>query len=94
MDCWLVVLGFNATFTAKVIHGAHVYPGFLTPVLTPLSSKATNYFSHFLCRGGRQKYPGKEVHLNRVSNSQPSGHESDMLTTEPPGRGHGLQQVF
>ena len=25
--------------------------------------------------------------LNRGSNSQPSGHESDMFTTEPPGRG-------
>ena len=26
--------------------------------------------------------------LNRGSNSQPPGHESDTLTTEPPGRGY------
>ena len=25
-------------------------------------------------------------HLNRVSNSQPPGHDFDRLTTEPPGR--------
>ena len=30
---------------------------------------------------------GKKNRLNRGSNSQPPGHESDMLTTEPPGRG-------
>ena len=38
---WLVVLGFNATLTAKVISwqsgDTHVFPGFLTPVLTQLS---------------------------------------------------------
>ena len=38
---WLVVLGFNATLTAKVISlrsvtREHVFPGFLTPVLTQL----------------------------------------------------------
>ena len=37
---WLVVLGFNATLTAKVIIMAvddtYVFPGFLTPVLTQL----------------------------------------------------------
>ena len=38
-DSWLVVLGFNATLTAKVISWrsvTHVFPGFLTPVLTQL----------------------------------------------------------
>ena len=29
------------------------------------------------------KIQGKEVCLNRVSNSLPPGHESDMITTEP-----------
>ena len=29
---------------------------------------------------------GKKVRLNRVSNSQPPGYESDTLTTEPPGQ--------
>ena len=39
-SCWLVVLGFNATLTAKVISWwsvtHYVFPGFLTPVLTQL----------------------------------------------------------
>ena len=39
------------------------------------------------CRGERRKYAGKKSRLNRGSNSQPPGHESDTLTTEPPGRG-------
>ena len=30
------------------------------------------------------KYAGKNICLNRGSNSQPPDHESDMLTTEPP----------
>ena len=32
----------------------------------------------------RQKKARKKVCLNRVSNSQPTGHGSDTLTTEPP----------
>ena len=36
--------------------------------------------------GKSRKYAGKKVYLNKVSNSQPPGHESDTLTTEPPGR--------
>ena len=47
---WLVVLGFNATLTAKFISWRS------------------------LC-------------LNWGSNSQPPGHESDTLASEPPGRG-------
>ena len=34
-------------------------------------------------KGERWKYAGKEVCLNWVWNSQPPGHEFDMLTTEP-----------
>ena len=34
-----------------------------------------------------EKYAGKKVRLNRVSNSQTPGHESDTLTTGPAGRG-------
>ena len=65
--------------------GAHVFPGFLTPVLTQLSFQSHRLFSH--SRGERQTYAGKKVRLYRVSNSQPPGNESDTLTTEPPGRG-------
>ena len=38
------------------------------------------------------KYAGKKVSPNRVSNSQPPGHESDTLTTELPGRGKFIQE--
>ena len=40
----------------------------------------------YFCRGERRKYAGKKSRLNRGSNSQPPGHESDTLTTKPPGR--------
>ena len=67
---------------------AHVFPGFLTPVLTELFfPKPPTTFLTCFCRDERQKYTGKKVHLNRGSNSQPPGHESDTLTTEPPGWG-------
>ena len=45
----------------------------------------TTFFTCF-CRGERRKYAGKKVRLIRVSNSQPPGHESDILITEPLGR--------
>ena len=64
----------------------HVFPGFLTPILTQPKPQTT--FLTCFYRGGRRKYAGKKVRLNRGSNSLPSGHESDMLTTEPPGRGN------
>ena len=90
-DCWLVVLGFNATLTAKVISWRSVthvcFPGFLTPVLTQLFfPKPPTTFFTFFCRGERRKCAGKKSRLNRGSNSQPPGHESDSLTTEPPER--------
>ena len=69
---------------------AYVFPGFLTPVLTQLffPKPPTTFLSCF-CRGERQKYAGKKSCLNRGSNSQPPGHESDTITTEPSGRGVG-----
>ena len=67
---------------------AYVFPGFLTPVLTQLFfPKPPTTFLTCFCRGERRKYAGKKRRHNRGSNSQPPGHESDMLTTEPPGRG-------
>ena len=67
---------------------AHVFPGFLTPVLTQLFfPKPPTTFLTCFCRGERQNYARKKSRLNRGSNSQPPGHESDTLTTEPPGRG-------
>ena len=67
---------------------AYVFPGFLTPVLTQLFfPKPPTTFLTCLCRGERRKYAGKKSPLDWGSNSQPQGHESDTLTTEPPRRG-------
>ena len=66
----------------------YVFPGFLTPVLTQLFfPRPPTTFLTYLCRGERRKYAGKKSRLNQGSNSQPPGHESDTLTTEPPGWG-------
>ena len=66
---------------------SYVFPGFLSPVLTQLffPKPPTTILTCF-CRGERRKYAGKKNRLNRGSNSQPPGHESDTLTTEPPGQ--------
>ena len=67
---------------------AYVFPGFLTSVLTQLFfSKPPTTFLICFCGGERRKYGGKKSRLNRGSNSQPPGHESDTLTTEPPWLG-------
>ena len=67
---------------------AYVFPGFLTPVLTQLFfPKPPTTFLTCFCRGERRKYAGKKSRLNRGLNSQPPVHESNTLTTEPPGQG-------
>ena len=67
---------------------AYVFPGFLTPVPTQFSfPKPPTTFLICFSRGKRRKYSRKKSRLNRESNSQPPGHESNTLTTEPPGRG-------
>ena len=74
---------------------AHVFPGFLTPVLTQLFfPKPPTTFLTCFCRGERRKYAGKKSRLNRGSYSQPPGHESDTLTTEPPGWGDNFKDEF
>ena len=66
----------------------YVFPGFLTPVLTQLFlPKPPTTFLTCFYRGERRKYAGKKSRLIRGSNSQPPGHQSDTLTTEPTGRG-------
>ena len=63
------------------------FPGFLTQALTQLFfPKPPTTFLTCFCSGERRRYAGKKSRLNWGSNSQPSGHESDALTTEPPGR--------
>ena len=67
---------------------AYMFPGFLTPILAQLFfPKPLTTFLTCFCRGERRKNAGKKAHLNRGSNSQPPGHESDTLTTEPTWRG-------
>ena len=74
------------------VGGAHVFPGSLTPVLTQLFfQKRRTTFLTCSSIGERRKYAGKKVRLNLVSNSQPPGHESDTLTTEPPRWGEELR---
>ena len=70
------------------VSDAHVFPGFLTPELTQLffPNQPTTFLTCF-CRGEWRKYAGKKVHLNQGMNSQPPGHESNTLTTEPLGWG-------
>ena len=81
--------GFNATLTAKVISWrsvTHVFPGFLTPVLTQLFfPKPPTTFLTCFCRGERRKYTGKKSRLNRGSNLQPPGHKSDTPLSHPGG---------
>ena len=63
----------------------YVFPGFLTPALTQLFlPKPLTTFLTCFCRGERRKYAGEKCRLNQGLNSQPPGHESDSLTTEPP----------
>ena len=93
-ESWLVVLGFNATLTAKVISWRSVkhmcFSGFVIPVLTQLYfPKPPTTFLTCFCRCERGKYAGNKVRLNQGSNSQPPGYESDTLTTESSRWGTG-----
>ena len=88
---WLVVLGFKATLTAKVISWWSVTHIVLTQLFFP--NLPTTFLTCF-CRGERRKYAGKKSRLNRGSNSQPPGLESDTLTTEPPGRGSKNEHII
>ena len=73
---------------------AHAFPGFLTPVLTQLSCQNRRLlFSHASPEVKGKKHTRKKVRFNRVSNSQPTGHKSDTLTTQPTGRGCQKESV-
>ena len=86
VGCIGVKRHFNSHGHIMAVGEAHVFPGFLTPVLTQLFlPKPPTTFLTCFCRGERQKYTGKNSRLNRGSNSQPPGHESDTLIAEPPG---------
>ena len=74
------------------VSDAYVFPGFLTPVLTQIFfPKPPTTFLTCFCRGEKRKYAGKKSRLG--SNSKPPGHESDKLTTEPPGQGYFIERT-
>ena len=63
---------------------AHVFPGFLTPVLKQLSFQSHRlHFSHVSAEMNGENTPEteKKNRLNRVSNSKPPSHKSDTLTS-------------
>ena len=73
------------------VDDAFMFPGFLTPVLKQLSFQSLRLlFSHALTEVRGESTPKRKGRLNRVSKSQPPGHESDTLTTEPPGWGNWI----
>ena len=77
-----------------VVGDSDAFPGFLTPVLTQLFfPKPLTTFLACFCRVEKRKYPRKKVRLNQESNSQPPGHEFDMLTAEPPGWGSSFNST-
>ena len=63
---------------------AHVFPGFLTPVLTQISFQATNYFSHmFLKEVSGENMPERNF---ASTESQTHSHQV-MIPTEPTRQG-------
>ena len=59
-----------------------------TPVLTQLFfPKPPTTFLRCFCRGERRKFARKKVASTGDRTHKQLGHESDTLTTEPPGRG-------
>ena len=84
VGCIGVSCHFNSYGHIMGVSDAHVFPGFLTPVLTQLFfPKPPTTFLICFSRGERRNYAGEKVCLDRESNSQPPCHKSNMLTTEP-----------
>ena len=76
----LVVLGFNTTLTAKVCD-AHVFPGFLTPVLPKLSFQSHRLLSsHNSAKVRDENTPDRRFASNR---SQIHNHHVMSLTCSP-----------
>ena len=85
-------LGFNATLNSEghimAVGDAHVFSGFLKPVLS--FPKPPNTFLTCFSRGKTRKYTRKKVRLNRVLNSQPPGAicEQKIKDTENVDKDH------
>ena len=87
---WLDVLGFNATWTAKVISVTHVFP-WLSHISTNTTFflKATDYFSHMPLQMWEAKICQKESLPQPSINLTTTQSWICTLTTEPPRRGPG-----
>ena len=84
---WLVVLGFNATSTAKVISWQSVFPGFLTPVQTQVSLQSHRLlFSHASAEVRGENTPERNF---ASTGSRTHNHQVMCLISSPlshPGR--------
>ena len=79
---------FNSKGHIMAVGDAHVLPGFLTPVLTHISFQSQRLlFSHASAEVKGEKSPERNLASTGSRNHKPPGHESDTLTTVPPGRG-------
>ena len=80
---WLVIFGFNATLTARIISWqsmTHIcFLVFSHQYNSPFFRKSPITFLTCFSRGERQKYTGKKVCLNCISNSQPPGQTRTPL---------------
>ena len=66
----------------------HVFPGFLTPVLTQLFFQSHQLlFSHASAEVRGENTLERKL-ASTGDRTQPPGHESDNFPTEPPWRGH------
>ena len=93
---WLVVLGFNATLMAKVISwqsgDAHVFPGFLTPVLRArlFFPKPPTTFSHASAEVKGENKLGRKF----VSTGDRAHSHQGMSLTHPPLSHPGGAQTY
>ena len=65
----------------------HAFPGFLTPVLTQLSFQSHGLLFSQATAEVRVKLRQKDCVPQPGIELKPPSHESDTLTTEPPGLG-------
>ena len=94
---WLVVWGFNATLTAKVMSWRsviHVFPGFLTPVLTQISFQSHQLlFSYASAEERGENTPERKI---LSTGNQAHNHQVMSPTRLPlihPG-GHICAEIF
>ena len=64
----------------------------ITSTNTSFFPKLLTTFLTSFSRRERGKYAEQKLRLNWGLNSQPPGHESDKLTTEPPWQGQGFMK--